>query len=174
MSKASEAQKPQSKNSDSILSKESRIKFGFQSWNEVGDTIIGTYVGKYTSIPTKYNPNNISVVNYVLIREEDKKIMVVSGRQPKQKGVDPTKVFWDMAKVPFGARVAFIFDREEENDTSNPTKFIEIGYEGEVNKQTYLDFKSKYNLSKFAEESEEADSTDEDLEESTESLSEAL
>jgi len=155
MTKATKAEQPSS-NNESILDKSNRAKFGFQTWENIGDHVIGTYVGKYVDVPQKYNPNNTERENYVLLKEPDNAVVVVSGRQPKSK-TDPTKVFWDMAKIPLGARIAFIYEEDRENDTPNPTKIIVINYEGEVNKDKYLEFKDKYNLSEFAEDNADVD-----------------
>jgi len=98
-----------------------------------------------------------------ILRESDGQNMVVAGRQPTSK-TDPTKVFWDMAKIPLGARVAFIYEEDRENETANPTKIIAIGYEGQVDKEKYLNFKAKYNLSELVDEDEEAPEEEEVLE----------
>ena len=163
MSKATKAEQPSSNKTDSILDKSNRVKFIYQLWKEIGDHLIGTYVGKYKNTPVKYNPNNIETVNYVILRESDGQNMVVAGRQPTSK-TDPTKVFWDMAKIPLGARVAFIYEEDRENETANPTKIIAIGYEGQVDKEKYLNFKAKYNLSELVDEDEEAPEEEEVLE----------
>jgi len=163
MSKANKAEANSSTNTDSILDKGSRVKFEYQGWKTIGDHVIGCYVGKYKNTPSKYNPNNIEVENYVLLQEPDGEIKVVAGRQPKSK-TDGTKVFWDMAKIPLGARVAFIYEEDRENETANPTKIIAIGYEGQVDKEKYLNFKAKYNLSELVDEDEEAPEEEEVLE----------
>ncbi len=134
---------------DSILKGESRLKFDYVKFENVGDNVIGLYVGKFKSTSAKYGYEQ---ENYILIREGDGKKVVVSGRNTRKS--DGTRVIFGIEKIPYGERIAFIFDREMDTGKGNPAKIIEIGYEGVVDKQAYLDFKSKYNMEDIAPEEE--------------------
>jgi len=148
MSEAKEVKKTASTKSDPLLDPTNRLKFDYFSFENVGDHIKGIYVGKYTSESAKYG---YTQENYVLLTEDGEK-MVVSGRNARKS--DGVRVIYGTEKIPLGAKMAFIFDREKPTDKGNPAKIIEIGYAGDKDMDALADFQDKYNLSDFAKEPE--------------------
>jgi len=158
MSEAKEAKKAVSTKSDPLLDPTNRLKFDYFSFENVGDYIKGLYVGKYTSVSAKYG---YTQENYVLLTEDGDK-MVVSGRNARKS--DGVRVIYGTEKIPLGAKMAFIFDREKPTDKGNPAKIIEIGYAGDKDMEALADFQDKYNLDDFAKEEETSSVATEDVE----------
>lgn len=156
MADAKQPKEATSKTADSILGSKSRLKFEYVKFENVGDNVIGVYVGKFKSQSAKYG---YWQENYILLREADGEKVVVSGRNNRKS--DGVRVIYGTEKLPMGARVAFIFDREMDTGKGNPAKIIEIGYEGQIDKDAYEKFKTMYNLDDIEEAARPAEPTDE-------------
>jgi hypothetical protein len=140
------------KDQPSILSKKNRMIFTPFKPENIGDHVIGIYVGKYNSSSDKYGYQEFE--NYILVTENgDKKVM--RGRNADKKS--GKKVIYGMERIPLGAKIAFIYDRDKDTGKGNPAKVIEIGYEGEKDLDTLRDFKEKYNMEEVADELSKSD-----------------
>jgi hypothetical protein len=131
---------------DPLLDKSNRLRFEYFKFEKLGDHIKGTYVGKYQSFNPMYETTQ---ENYILVTEDGAKKLVGGRSRRKEDGV---KVIYGMEKIPMGAEIAFIYDRDYDSGKGNPAKIIEIGYLGNKNMDVYNQFKDTFNLSELEED----------------------
>lgn len=160
---AKQAIKPQSaQDNDPLFSDAGITKFDYVKFENVGDKVKGTYVGKTETVSAKYG---YTQANYYLTLDSGQTV-IVGGRNPDK--ASGTRVIYGMDKIPFGAVIGFIFSGTKETNKGNPAKLIDLRYAGEKNLSAYEAFKSKFNFN-TPEESplKQVDST-EDVEEEPE------
>ena len=130
-------------NNEDFWDKSNRPTIEYVSFEEVGDRVKGTYVGKRISI----NPySEDKQEDYILDTEDGYKM--VAGRAPLHKD-NPDKEFrnviYDMLDIPVGGVVGLIFDREEEKKKGT-AKIIEARYQGEKNLEAVDKFEEMFDM----------------------------
>ncbi len=140
-----------------LFDEKNSVRFEYVRFENVGDTVEGTYVGKYNQVSAKYGYTS---ENYVLVTPEGKKV-VISGRAARKS--DGVKVIFGMERIPPGAYIGFIYDRDLDTGKGNPAKIVEVRYAGEKKPEVYEEFKNTYTLDEFKEETANEEVGEKDL-----------
>lgn len=141
MPKANTAQQATSNNEDPLFGDAGITKFDYVKFDNVGDKVKGTYVGKTETVSAKYG---YTQANYYLTLDSGQTV-IVGGRNPDK--ATQVRVIYGMDKIPMGAVIGFIFSGTKETNKGNPAKLIDLRYAGERNDVAYNAFKKKFNLS---------------------------
>jgi hypothetical protein len=133
-------------NEDALWSEAGSVSFPYFKFETPGDRVMGTYVGQFESVSSKYGyPQR----NYVLVKADGSKI-VVSGRNPVSK-TDPLRIIYGMEKIPLGAVMGFIYTGDKDTGKGNPAKLVEPKYLGERNEEVLKKFQAMFTLDQVKE-----------------------
>ena len=157
MPKANTAQQATSNNEDPLFGDAGITKFDYVKFDNVGDKVKGTYVGKTETVSAKYG---YTQANYYLTLDSGQTV-IVGGRNPDK--ATQVRVIYGMDKIPMGAVIGFIFSGTKETNKGNPAKLIDLRYAGEKNLAAYNAFKQKFNLSEPQEEQQEVVSNEDSV-----------
>jgi len=127
------------------------VRFEYVKFENIGDKVSGTYVGKIREVSAKYG---YTAENYILVTDAGEKVKV-SGRAARKS--DGVKVIFGMESIPKGAYIGFIYDRDLDTGKGNPAKIVEVRYGGEKRPEVLEDFQTTFKLEDFEDEASGAD-----------------
>ncbi len=131
---------------DDLFSEKNIVKIPIHKWHNVGDRIVGVYVDHFKELFDTGNGVTLQT-NYILVLQDGSRVRVIGkGRRKEDKPDKVASVIFDMDKVPFGALVGILFEKEGPGKFNHKSKIITPRWDGRMKKDVLEEYRAKYQL----------------------------